>query len=155
MLHMATASAPLWTIFCALRRPNSAAISGCSRLYVPAEPQQVVAVLDLDQGQVGDGSKQATRLGGDALGMSQMAGIVVSDFERLWQRWGGQQAKPCQELADVLYFLCKPVATASSGRPLNNNSYSFIPEPQPAALVRIASTSLGKACRFWRASARA
>jgi hypothetical protein len=33
--------APVLKIFSALRRPSCSATSGCSRLYVPAEPQQI------------------------------------------------------------------------------------------------------------------
>ena len=49
----------------------------------------------------------------------------------------------------------KASARASSGVPRRTRWYSCIAEPQPAAFVRMASTSAGKAARLRRAKARA
>ena len=48
-------------------------------------------------------------------------------------------------------FSANATACISSAMPLNNAVYSFMPDPQPAALVTTASTSAGKAARLVRA----
>ena len=47
------------------------------------------------------------------------------------------------------------VAASASGIPAKSSGYSCSPDPQPAALVTIASTSSGKTRRFARACLRA
>ena len=77
-----------------------------------------------------------------ALGVGEVAGVVVGDGgrrDRAAARRAGRAPRGTTLTSTTRSASCS--AASCSGSPRNSRPYSRIPEPQPAALVRIASTS--------------
>ena len=108
-------------------------------------PAARVAVGNLHHAQVRHGCQQRPRRPADALRVREMAGVVVRDGQRLAQRGRRDRSERVEEFGDVAHARRRTARSASScARPRNAWPYSFIADPHPAALVTIASTSVGK-----------
>ncbi len=79
---VATRSAPVARRLRALRSPSSAAVSGFSTLYVPADPQHSSHSAGSHERDVADRAQERARRVAHALRVREVAGVVVGDRRR-------------------------------------------------------------------------
>ena len=96
---------------------------------------------DLPQLQPGDAAQQLARLGPDALGVGQVAGVVVGDGHRQRvPRAPPGRARPAARTRRGPAPRRPPARAAYAGSSASSSAYSFIDDPQPAALTTTRST---------------
>ena len=78
-LAVTSSWAPVATMLAALRSPSSSAGSGLSDVVDAGRAAAQLGLGDLPQLEPGDGLEQPARLGADALGVAEVAGVVVGD----------------------------------------------------------------------------
>ena len=81
-------------------------LAGGARLDEVVDPGRAAAhpgVLDLDQLDAGDRAQDRARLGGDPLGVVQVAGVLVDDPGRLDRRPRGRRAELGEHLGHVAH----------------------------------------------------
>ena len=119
---------------------------GMLHVVEAGRPAARVAVGNLHHAQVRHAGQQRPRCPADALRVREMAGVVVRD--RQWT-WPAEPARSVRAPRGTRRRRARARQTcasaASCARPRNAWPYSFIADPHPAALVTIASTSVGKA----------
>ena len=106
-----TSGAPVASTDAALRAPSSPAASGWSRLYTPAEPQQVPGSAGSTSSSPGMRAEQLTGLAPDALRVPQVTGLVIDGGDRERMPHGPRAAVGSQlgqELAEVAHAPGEP-----------------------------------------------
>ena len=108
---------------------------------MPAEPQHSSGSAISRSSRPGMPSSSRARLGPDALGVRQVAGVVVGDgqLERVPRRRPGR-ARRGSPRRRATFSANARARSAYAGSSASSSAYSFIVEPQPAALTTTRST---------------
>ena len=109
---------------------------------MPAEPQHSSGSAISAQLQPGDAAQQLARLGADALGVGEVAGVVVGDRhrQRVPLARPGPSSARISATSRHLAGEGRAPACAYAGSSASSSAYSFIDDPQPAALTTTQST---------------
>ena len=147
MLPVATISgsvAKTWSTFCS---PSELGDFGLVDVVRPSRAATQMRVCDLADLGTRNQPQQLARFGSHALGIGQVTGIVVGDPQITTADRESAAIAESDPETPRRHRLCWQNCSArcSSPVPFRIKLYSCIPEPQPAALVTIASTSPGNA----------
>ena len=138
----ATRSAPVSAGCAALRSPSSPADLRLLDVVGAGRAAAQLPFGGLDEPDVADGAQQLARRAAHALGVREVAGVLVGDGGGCSRAGGApRRPSPARKTLTSTTRSARRRAASSSGAPANSSPYSCIPEPQPAALTTTASTS--------------